>query len=254
MRFAARAKAMRALMEIGLKDRFQYQHQRHLHHAVFERGDSKRSLRSVGFRDIDSFNRARAVGPSFELLVDLREELLLALLLVEDVFRPDSVDSSRLLPFADLLPCRFQHVHPVDPVVERIKTELRLLLRFLIQLPSQLPQLLRQQLHLGRVPVQISAVGYSVMDLWVKRLHGVWIVARSQSIPLAPGGLGLSQLLWDRPTPAWAPLPSAGLSGSLASLSLRAASSHPEEPAGCVLVSLRWQTSASPEAWSVLLA
>jgi hypothetical protein len=29
---------------------------------------------------------------------------------------------------------------------------------------------------------------------------------------------------------------------------------HPEEPAACVLVSLRWQTSASPEAWSLLLA
>jgi hypothetical protein len=38
MRFATRAKAMRALMEIGLKDRFQYQHHRHLHHAVFQRG------------------------------------------------------------------------------------------------------------------------------------------------------------------------------------------------------------------------
>ena len=61
IRFAARAKSMRALLEIGLKDRIQYQHHRHLHHAVFQRGDSKRSLRSVGFWDIDSFNRARAV-------------------------------------------------------------------------------------------------------------------------------------------------------------------------------------------------
>ena len=34
-----------------------------------------------------------------------------------------------------------------------------------------------------------------VVDLWVKRLHVVSMVARLQSVPLAPGWLGLSPLL-----------------------------------------------------------
>ena len=52
------------------------------------------------------------------------------------------------------------------------------------------------------------------MDLWVKRLHFVSIVARSQSVPFAPGGLSPSSLLWDRPTPAGALSPQAGLSSA----------------------------------------
>lgn len=92
------------------------------------------------------------------------------------------------------------------------------------------------------------------MDFWVKRLHFVSIVARLQSIPFAPGGLSPSLLLWDRPTPAPALLPNAGLSGSSTSLSLRAASNHPEESAGCSQVSLhrRLQTSSNLEDWSLL--
>jgi hypothetical protein len=72
------------------------------------------------------------------------------------------------------------------------------------------------------------------MDLWVKRMHGVWIVARSQAIPLAPGAFSPSLHLLDRPTPARAPLPNAGLSGSLASRSLRAASNHPRSLRGAL--------------------
>ena len=72
-----------------------------------------------------------------------------------------------------------------------------------------------------------------IMDLWVKRLHFVSMVAHLQSIPFAPGWLGLSPLLWVRPTPdgggdgprQLCPCP-PGLSGSSASLSLRAVSSH----------------------------
>jgi hypothetical protein len=100
--------------------------------------------------------------------------------------------------------------------------------------------------------VQIVPVGYSVVDLRVKRLHVVLIVARFQWTPLAPGGLGPSLLLWGPPTPVRAFLPKTGLSGSSASLSLRAVSSHPGESASCLQVSLhrRLQTSPSLAGWS----
>jgi hypothetical protein len=106
--------------------------------------------------------------------------------------------------------------------------------------------------------VEKIPVGDPVVDLWVKRLHFVSIVAHLQSIPFAPGLLGLSPLLWDCLTPGGGgdgprqlcPRP-PGLSGSSAFLSLRAVSSHPGEPVGCVQVSLhrQWQASPSLEDW-----
>ena len=76
-------------------------------------------------------------------------------------------------------------------------------------------QFVRQQVHLHLMAVKIGPVGYSVVDLRVKRLHGVLIVARSQQIPLAPGGLGPSSLLRDHPNPAAALTPPTGLSSRL---------------------------------------
>ena len=112
-------------------------------------------------------------------------------------------------------------------------------------------QFLRQQFppHVGDVVE--TAPGDPVMDLWVKRLHFVSWVARSQQVPFAPGGLGPSLLLWDPPTPDGALPPAPGRPGSSASLSLRAVSSHPGEPVGCIQAPLdrRWQASASPTDW-----
>ena len=109
-------------------------------------------------------------------------------------------------------------------------------------------QFVRQEIHLDVMDVEKIPVGDSVVDLWVKRLHVVSIVARLQSAPFAPGWLGLSPLLWGRPTSGGGgdgprqlcTLP-PDLSGSLAFLSLRAVSSHPGEPVGCVQVSLHRQ-------------
>ena len=112
-------------------------------------------------------------------------------------------------------------------------------------------QFVRQEVHLDVVDVQKVPVGDPVVDLWVKRLHLVSIVAHLQSAPFAPGLLGLSSLLWGRPTPDASLTPAPGLSGSSAFLSLRAVSSHPGEPVGCVQVSLhrQWQASPSLEDW-----
>ena len=48
-------------------------------------------------------------------------------------------------------------------------------------------QFIRQEVHLDVVDVQKVPVGNPVVDLWVKRLHVVLIVAHLQSVPLAPG-------------------------------------------------------------------
>ncbi len=88
-------------------------------------------------------------------------------------------------------------------------------------------QFVRQKIHLGLTDIQIASVGYSVVDLSVKRLHIASIVACLQSVPFAPGGLGRSSLLWDRPTPVGTLPSSAGLSGSASCLSLRATSNPP---------------------------
>ena len=138
----------------------------------------------------------------------------------------------------------------------------------------------RQEVHLDVMNVEKIPVGDPVVDRWVKRLHFVSIVAHLQSAPFAPGWLGLSPLLWDGLTPdgggeVSTPTlpPSAGFdslrspltglpsgesisaalrfSGSSAFLSLRAVSSHPGEPVGCVQGSLhrQWQASPSLEDW-----
>ena len=61
-------------------------------------------------------------------------------------------------------------------------------------------QFVRQEIHLDAVDVEKVPVGDPVVNLWVKRLHLVLMVAHLQSAPLAPGWLGLSSLLWDCPT------------------------------------------------------
>ena len=113
----------------------------------------------------------------------------------------------------------------------------------------------RQEIHLDVVDVQKIPVSDPVVDLWVKRLHLVSIVAHLQSAPFAPGWLGLSLLLWGRPTPDGALPPAPNLPGSSTSLSLRAVSSHPGEPVGCIQVPLRrrWQASSYPEDWPLPL-
>jgi hypothetical protein len=94
-----------------------------------------------------------------------------------------------------MFPSGFQHIHSIDSVVECVEAELGFVLRFLIQLPSQLMQFVRQEIHLDVMDVQEIPVGNPAVDLWVKRLHVVSIVAHLQSASLAPGWLGRSSLL-----------------------------------------------------------
>src|SRR5260370_26948212 len=53
-------------------------------------------------------------------------------------------------------PRRFQHIHPIDPVVQHIKPELRFLLGLLAQFLSQLRNLLRQSWLLHRFRSRLS--------------------------------------------------------------------------------------------------
>src|SRR5690242_4442777 len=54
------------------------------------------------------------------------------------LFDPDAIHPGRSLVLAHPFPRRFQHIHPIDPVVQRVKSELRFLLGLLAQFLSQL--------------------------------------------------------------------------------------------------------------------
>jgi len=58
--------------------------------------------------------------------------------MVGDVAQRHAIHTGRSVVLQHQVPCRQQHVEPIDPVVQGVEPELRLLLGLLAQLPSQL--------------------------------------------------------------------------------------------------------------------
>src|SRR5437899_4601992 len=77
-----------------------------------------------------------------------------------------SVRSSRRPPRArpgwpHPFPCRFQHIAPVDPVIQHVEPELRLLLGLLVQLLSQQREFIRQS-----VSARLFLQGFAMQPLF----------------------------------------------------------------------------------------
>src|ERR1039457_2563101 len=147
---APRSEPVRTIQEIRLKDRLQDQQGRHLHYPVAYRRNPQRPQLPIRVRNVHALHRLRRVVPRPQLFLDSFQKSRCALFCPHDLFDRDAIHPRRSLIPAHPFPSRFQHIHPIDPVVQRIKPELRFLLGLLAQLLSQLRNLLRQSWLLRR--------------------------------------------------------------------------------------------------------
>ena len=157
-------------------------------------------------------------------------------------------------------PCRPKHIVPVDPVIQCVKPKLRLRLGLLTKLMSQkrkFPQRLAFGLCLGTLQFFRSGTfiqaAFPLSSISMSSLRPL----RSTVITRFFATMGLSD---SRQRPAIGYLfplavsAPAGLPGSFADLSTRAALSHPEEPGdcSCPLLRRRYQASSSSADWPLL--
>jgi hypothetical protein len=136
--------------KVRLEDRLQNQQHGHLHDAIANRGNSQRSQSPVRFGDVHTLDRLRTVSLGAQLHFKDTEKLRY----VEDVLevvKRDTIDAGRSVVLGDYAPGRPQHVGPIDPVVQSVEPESRLLLGLIGQLPPQFRDFrgkLRSRLHL----------------------------------------------------------------------------------------------------------
>src|SRR2546428_492617 len=110
---------MRAVLEVGLEDRFQHKLCRRLHHPVAHRRNPQRPLRSVVLRDVLPPHRLRPVLPCAQPLLGLSEERLHARLL--DLLQGLPIHAGSPSVGSDSPPCLRQDVTPADPVIQRME-------------------------------------------------------------------------------------------------------------------------------------
>src|SRR5713226_4961895 len=156
VRRAPRSEPIRAIQEICLKYRLQDQQGRHLHYPVAHRRYSQRPQLSIRFRNVDSLHRLRPVGFRAQQFLNPFQKTRCALVRLHNLFDCDAIHPGCALVGSHLFPCRFQHIHPIDPVVQHIKPELRFLLGLLAQFLSQLRNLLRQPWLFHRLRHRLS--------------------------------------------------------------------------------------------------
>src|SRR6202142_225375 len=229
-----------SILKVGFEDRLQNQQGRHLPHPVSHRRYPQRSQLSVGFRYVHAAHRLRPVGIGSQGFLDLSNKPAHARFLRFPLFDRNAVHA-RCAPIgAHPPPSLFQCVPPIDPVVQSVKPELRLLLRLLMQLLSQQREFLRPPPGAWRaVEVRLFRSGFSQAAL---------LSSYFRSSPVRPLGslriTGVPRYYGPLRSPARAargyvfPLavaarcraaPWPGLPGSSADLSLRAASLSPRE-------------------------
>jgi hypothetical protein len=102
-----------------------------------DRRNAQRPLLPIRLWYVDAPYRFRRVGFSAQRFLDLIQKPLHTGFRRFDLFDLHAVHPRRALVGSHPLPCRFQHIAPVDPVIQHIKPKLRLLLGLLTQLLSQ---------------------------------------------------------------------------------------------------------------------
>src|SRR5450759_2656333 len=149
----ARTKPVRAVQEVRLEDRLEHQRRLRLHDPVLDRRDTQRSQPAVRLGDEHTLDRLWPVAMGAQFLVQLLEEQVRARA-IDDVLTRHAIHTGGAVVLEHQPPRGRQHVGPIDPVVQRVKPELRLLLGLLTQLPSQFGDLQRQddsRLHLQKI-------------------------------------------------------------------------------------------------------
>ena len=114
-----RTKSITARLEVRLKDRFDHQFRRHLHHPVPHRRDPQWPLLPICFRYVPPLHRRRTISACPQRRLNLRNQLPWPSLF-------ESLGCLRIHPrratvVAHSPPCFPQNVTPVDPVVRRME-------------------------------------------------------------------------------------------------------------------------------------
>src|SRR5947209_4677940 len=141
---ALRTEPIRAIFKVSFKDRLQDQQGRHLHYSVTHRRDAQRPQLPIGFRYINALYRLRLVGLGAQRFLNLLQKSGYPGGGGFDLLDRHPIHSRRSVIGTHLPPCRLQHIHAIDPVVQSIKPELRFLLGLVAQLLPQQRDFLRQ--------------------------------------------------------------------------------------------------------------
>jgi hypothetical protein len=136
--------AVGARQEVRLEDGLQDQEGRHLHHPVAHRGDPHRAPLAVLLLDVDPAYGVRRIRLRPERLLEGVQEGCGSPGAALDLGDCHPVHPRCTLVGAHLRPGCLQRVAPIDPVVERVEPEPRLLLGLVVQLLSQTREALRQ--------------------------------------------------------------------------------------------------------------
>ena len=128
---------IRTIQEIRLENRLQDQQGRHLCHPVPHRRYAQRSQLPILLLDVNASYRLRRVALRAEGLLQVLQEPLHPGGGGFDLCDRHPVHTRCAVMGPHPLPRRFQRVPPIDPVIQHVKPELRLLLGLLAQLLSQ---------------------------------------------------------------------------------------------------------------------
>jgi len=125
--------SVRTFQKIRFENRFQNQQRGHLRHPVADRRNPQRPLLAIRLPDVYAPHRPRSIALRAQILAQLLQEFRRATLWRFYLLEGDSVDSrrSRSAIAAHSRHRRFQHIAPIDPVVQRVKPEFRFLLGLL---------------------------------------------------------------------------------------------------------------------------
>src|SRR6266851_6063357 len=199
----ARTKPIGAILKICFKDRLQDQQGRHLHHSVAYRRNAQWPQFPIRLRYVDAPYRCRRIGLGAWRLLKLIQESLHTGFRRFDLFDLDAVHPRRALVGSHPFPCRLQHIAPIDPVVQSVKPELRLLLGLLTQLLSQ-----QREFIGGSVSARLFLQGFDMLPFSRSRIFVQAVLLSSYSsnasseAPLLHGRYPASSLVWASPTPS----------------------------------------------------
>src|ERR1035437_6249963 len=198
----ARTEPIGAILEICFEDRLQDQQGRHLDHPVAHRRNAQRPQLPIRFRYVDAPYRCRRVGLGAKRLLDFVQKSLHTGFRRFDFFDLYAVHPGRAPIGSHPFPSRFQHIAPIDPIVQSVKPELRLLLGLLAQLLSQ-----QREFVWGSVSTRLFLQGFVKLPFFRNRIFvqavllPSYISNASSEAPWLHGRYPASSLLWASPTP-----------------------------------------------------
>ena len=130
-RAATRSIGVLLRLQIGLEDRLEDQHRRHLHNTILDRRDAQRALLAVRFGDVNPSHRPGMIGSISEFLDHFVEPPVQAIRL--DVLETLAIDPRRAVVVTATDVGELQDVATIHLVVQRIEPIARRSLRFGVQ-------------------------------------------------------------------------------------------------------------------------